>query len=604
MLKKVLTMPPILKQAVDDMPFAIQTDASAYALGAVLLQGEGQLEHPIEYASRLLSNAERNYSTTEREALAIVWACNKFRGYIEGGEIKLLTDHQPLKWLLTMKSPVGRLARWGLQIQHYNLKIDYVPGKTNAVADMLSRPPCTENDHNNETCICAFYVDVPNKSSGEIREEQMKDDYVKEIITSLEKNDENSLRWINRSYIMNDGILYCYGNDDSEDAQLVVPSQERPKVLKTYHDETTAGHYGTERTIARIATRYFWPGMRGEIARYVKNCIECQRFKASNLKPAGLLQTTTSKQRFEIISVDLFGPLPQTEDGYRWILIAEDVASRWTEIFKLKDATAEACAVLLIEEVFFRYGIPRRIKSDNGVQFVSAIMQKVTFCLGIKQQFTPVYHPEANPVERKNRDLKAQLAIIAQSHHDNWHHCLPAIRFAMNTAHCQTTNQSPAFLTFGRELRTLDDVQHDVKAIVESENFIPGISTYLRTMVNILKDARESEVKIQDKNKLYVDKRRRPQPNFDIGTEVLVNTHVLSNATKGVTSKFVPKRDGPYIIIRQIGSSSYEVAAPDNLHIPLGTYHASTLTLYKGTNAKDTPTPVHPMKKRGRPKKM
>ena len=69
------------------------------------------------------------------------------------------------------------------------------------------------------------------------------------------------------------------------------------------------------------------------------------------------------------------------------------------EIFKLVEATSEACAKTLIEEVFFRYGIPRRIKSDNGVQFVSAVMQKVAYCLGIQQQFTPVYHPEANPVE-------------------------------------------------------------------------------------------------------------------------------------------------------------------------------------------------------------
>ncbi|GFY21041.1 retrovirus-related Pol polyprotein from transposon 297 [Trichonephila clavipes] len=79
--------------------------ASNYALGAVLLQGEGTDEHPIEYASRLLTPAERNYSTTEREALAVVWALKKFRGYIEGTEITVASDHQPLKWLLNLKSP-------------------------------------------------------------------------------------------------------------------------------------------------------------------------------------------------------------------------------------------------------------------------------------------------------------------------------------------------------------------------------------------------------------------------------------------------------------------------------------------------------------------
>ena len=603
-LKAALTSSPVLKQAADGMPFIIKTDASAYAMGAVLLQGEGADEHPIEYASRLLSNAERNYSTTERETLAIVWACNKFRGYIDGAEVKLLTDHQPLKWLLTLKSPTGRLARWGLQLQQFNFSLEYLPGRANAVADMLSRPPCSADTHTaSENCICAFFIDIPNKSSSQIREEQLKDDYIKDIISSIESQNENSLKWSNRNYLINNGILYCYADDDSEEAQLVIPSHERNDVLKAHHDESTAGHYGIERTTARICKRYYWPGMRAEIAKYIKNCIECQRFKATNLKPAGLLQTTSSKQRFEVVAVDLFGPLPPTEEGYKWILIVEDVASRWTEVFKLVDATAEACAKILIEEIFFRYGLPRRLKSDNGVQFVSAIMQQVTYCLGIQQQFTPVYHPEANPVERKNRDLKSQLAIIVQNHHNSWDICLPAIRFAMNSAKCQSTGFSAAYLTFGRELRTLDDVENDVRTIVESENFIPEISSYLKKMVAVLKDAKETEMKTQDKNKAYVDQHRRPQPQFEIGSKVLVNTHILSNAAKGVTSKFVPKRDGPYVIVRKVGSSTYEIASPKDLNIPLGTYHASALTLYKSANVTEVPEPVHQIRRRGRPKR-
>ena len=327
-LKKALTTSPVLKQAVDNQPFSIHTDASAYAIGAVLLQGEGPEEHPIEYASRLLINAERNYSTTEREALAIVWACNKFRGYIDGADVKLLTDHQPLKWLLMLKSPTGRLARWGLQLQQFNFSLDYLPGKSNAIADMLSRPPCSAVEHEvEENCICAFHIDIPSKTSSQLREEQLKDEYLQDIITSLENQDENSLKWIKRSYILNEGVLYCYADDDTENAQLVIPSQDRANILRVHHDESTAGHYGVDRTIARICQRYFWPGMRAEIAKYVKNCIECQRFKASNMKPTGLLQTTNSKQRFEVLAVDLFEPLPHTDDGFKWILITEDVAN-------------------------------------------------------------------------------------------------------------------------------------------------------------------------------------------------------------------------------------------------------------------------------------
>lgn len=80
------------------------------------MQGEGSDERPIEYASRLLAPAERNYTTTEREALAVVWAVTKFRGYIEESEVVVKSDHQPLRWLMSLKSPSGRLARWALML--------------------------------------------------------------------------------------------------------------------------------------------------------------------------------------------------------------------------------------------------------------------------------------------------------------------------------------------------------------------------------------------------------------------------------------------------------------------------------------------------------
>ncbi|GBN27443.1 Retrovirus-related Pol polyprotein from transposon 297 [Araneus ventricosus] len=97
-------------------------------------------------------SAERNYSTTEREALAVVWSLNKFRGYVEGSEITVASDHQPLKWLMGLKSPSGQLARWALQLQSSNLKIEYIPGKANVIADMLSRPICTHKKPNCEIC--------------------------------------------------------------------------------------------------------------------------------------------------------------------------------------------------------------------------------------------------------------------------------------------------------------------------------------------------------------------------------------------------------------------------------------------------------------------
>ncbi|GBP20019.1 Protein NYNRIN [Eumeta japonica] len=140
--------------------------------------------------------------------------------------------------------------------------------------------------------------------------------------------------------------------------------------------------------------------MRRYIINYLKTCVECQRYKPDNLKPMGLLQTPVPAQRFEVVAVDLFGPLPKGPKGERWVMIMEDTASKWIELFPLADATAEACAKVLIEEVFLRFGVPRRMVSDNGVQFVADVMQRL-FILGVKQNLIPLYHPEANPVREK-----------------------------------------------------------------------------------------------------------------------------------------------------------------------------------------------------------
>lgn len=128
--------------------------------------------------------------------------------------------------------------------------------------------------------------------------------------------------------------------------------------------------------------------------------------------------------------------------------------------------------------------------SDNGPQFISAIMQQVSFCLKIKHGYTPVYHPETNPVERKNRDLKTQLAILLGGNHREWPEALPSIRFVMNTAVCKTTSYTPAYITFGRELRTLDDIYHDFRQVVLSENFIPEITPKLLQLATILERAK------------------------------------------------------------------------------------------------------------------
>ncbi|XP_073831437.1 uncharacterized protein [Musca autumnalis] len=140
-LKIRLTEAPVLACPNFTVPFTLQTDASDYGLGAVLTQVLEGTERVIAYASRVLNGAERNYSATEKECLAIIWGIRKMRPYLEGYTFNVITDHLSLKWLNSIENPSGRLARWALELQQYTFSVQYRKGRSNVVADALSRQP-------------------------------------------------------------------------------------------------------------------------------------------------------------------------------------------------------------------------------------------------------------------------------------------------------------------------------------------------------------------------------------------------------------------------------------------------------------------------------
>ncbi|GBL97086.1 Retrovirus-related Pol polyprotein from transposon 412 [Araneus ventricosus] len=380
---------------------------------------------------------------------------------------------------------------------------------------MFSRPECSDK----QTCkLQTVVIDVPSRTAGELRTEQLKDLELKKIIDCFEDINKSVYfaNWTERGYVLNQGVLYRYPpHSEVEEAQLVVPSHE--KNLKLHHDAPTASHYGVDGTFSR-SSRYYWTDMRKYIADYVKTCAECIRYEARNQKPAGLLQTPVPAQRFESIAIDPFGPLPETSEGMKWIFIVEDCTTKWVQLFPLKQATAKECALTLLNEVFLRYGLLRRLISDNGAQFVSAIMQQLCYVLNINQSLIPVYHPQANPVERKNRDLKSRLAMMV------------------------------AYLNFARELRTLDDVTTDLRSVIHNDNFVPEFTPYLKRFEWNMSQIKENIEKSQDRRKAYADKSRKPSPNFKPDDLVWVKLHPLSKANQSKSAKLMPRKDGPYVI--------------------------------------------------------
>lgn len=271
----------------------------------------------------------------------------------------------------------------------------------------------------------------------------------------------------------------------------------------------------------------------------------------------------------------------------------------------LKEATAQQCALTLLNEVFLRYGLPRRLSSDNGTQFISAVMQKLTFSLDIQQFLSPVYLSEPNIVERKNRDMKSQIAMMVKGKHNTWPEALPAIKFSMNSAYNQSTGYSAAYLTFGREMRTPYKISHNFSEIVQNENFVPEITPYLKKLAIDLEIAKANVEGMQDENRIRANQKRRPDPGYIKGDLVLIETHPISNQDKQFSTKLAPKRDGPYVVIKKHGSSIYEVS---NIHDPekaIGKYHTSALVRFeKRSEDSPSPRPILPIRRRGRPRKI
>ena len=162
------------------------------------------------------------------------------------------------------------------------------------------------------------------------------------------------------------------------------------------------------------------------------------------------------------------------------------------ELFALTSATREECAKVLVSEVYnLRFGVPRRLISDNGVQLISGVMQQICHAMVMKQSLTSFYHLVANPVERKNRDLIPQLAILVGKDHDTCDVHLPAVCFNMNSAVTSGTGYSPAYFNFARDMRAPADVMSEMHAIIENDSYVGDITNFLKRISSVLLDARD-----------------------------------------------------------------------------------------------------------------
>ena len=272
------------------------------------------------------------------------------------------------------------------------------------------------------------------------------------------------------------------------------------------------------------------------------------------------------------------GPFPRSKRGYEYLLVFQDLFSKWIELAPLKAANSENILNSFLELVITRWGTPQVLHSDSGTEFNNKTVRELSAAFGIHRSFNPLYHPQANPVERTNRVLKTMIQSFIEQDHRNWDAHLNEFRFTYNTSLHGTNRVTPAFLNMGREPLP----RNSFRSLKEGEVELPAVNLSIwTTRMNRMNHLRDMITIYQDqafiKKAKYYDQRRRNE-QFKVGDLVKKTNHVLSRARDNVAEKLAPKFSGPFVVVEVIAPNVYKLASQEGQLA--GRYHASHLQRY------------------------
>lgn len=547
--KRALLSPAILASPDYSLPFKIYTDASLIAGAAVLTQVQNGDERVIAFHSVKFSKTQQNYSATERECLAVISGIEKFRPYIDGVPFTVVTDHSSLRWLQNLKEPHGKLARWAVRLQAFDITFVHRPGRLMTVPDALSR------------AVDMIELEIPVKTSDKW--------YI------------NSYRFARTGkahhFKLENGILYRRGKYSVTNGNRVwtvcIPKEKVNEVLKEKHDEQA--HVGFWKTIRSIKETYYWPEMHQNVYDYVRHCTTCKQIKPSTENT----QSFTGKyidpiRTGRILSIDLVGPLPPSKyNKHMWLMVGVDAFSRYVFAKSCVRATAHAITEWLEKDVFFKFYVPEIVVSDNGTQFTSEWFANFMRSYRIKHKTTPVYHPQANQVESSNKSLKQMLRadLLEKCDHSDWAHYIQKVVMRLNTIPRGPVGRSPHEIVFGLP-KTMTGDEHK---LLRDVNPPLGCEEERKEAMNEEVAARQREQ--FEINRKKHDLRARVRL-FKPGDLVYVKIHKHSDAGAKYTQKLAPiKRQA---IVKEVLGN---VDAPNTYLLMdlqqkiLGKFHASDM---------------------------
>lgn len=561
-LKEALTTEPLLRHPNYSLPMEIHCDASGEGLGAVLVQRIDEKEHPIAYASRLLKACEKNYTVTELECLALVFAVKRFKAFIWGMQVRIVTDHHALCWLLKKRDLTGRLARWSLALQDLELEIVHKSGKHHQDADALSRSPVDEPDA--ETDITSYYVGFSPHLGGisdvGVQRQQSEDSFCAKIIRAFESESQQKRDFkIKRQFIIRKNLLYRRTiRNGREHFQLCVPKTLTRSILLACHDDITAGHLGVTRTLDKITRRYYWPKMITKIVAYVRSCVDCQMRKQSSALKGGLLKPIKVSRPFEIVGMDVLGPFPQSELGNRYILVAIDYLTKWVIAKAISRTTSDLVAQFFVENIVLQHGAPEKLLTDRGRYFNSKFSRQLYRCLRTNYVSTTAYHPQCNGlVERFNKTLAQMLSMYVSTSQKDWDQVLPFVIFGYNTSRQDSTRCTPFYMLYGREPHLPIDTALGNEFDDNDETLeITPVHRRASQMQSIRERVRRQLEVVHARQRHRYNQRRIPKV-FDVGDLILIYTPLRR---KGRSEKLLFQYHGPYRVVKRYNRLNYLVS--------------------------------------------
>ena len=535
-LKGSLCTAPVLCHVDTSKPFVIEADASRHAIGAVLSQYHGDDLKPVAFTSRKLHDDELGYPVHEKELLAIIHAVVTWRHYIGVSETKVITDHESLKFFNSRPMADSRQGRWVRILAPYKLVIHYRPGKSNVVADALSRPPTAEL-----SVISTATPDLDTLTT--IRGAYSKDPY---FIPILEQLEQDRVPRTAERFHLKDGLLYL---TETGYSRLCVPDlpEIRKTLLQEVHAPPTAGHPGFDKTYELAYRSFFWKHLYKDVKELVSSCDMCQRTKPSRQLPQGLLHPLDIPSRnWEQVGMDFITQLPRTGRGHDSIFVVVDKLSKYTRLIPTTTTiTAPATAALFIGEVYKFFGMPSVIISDRDSKFTSLFWQSFFKSLGTSLAMSTSSHQETNgQTERVNSVVEAMLRAYINRRQTDWDDHLALVEFAINNTQQASTGHSPFFLNFGRHPATPAALLSGTTSPVHS------VEQLLAKLSSTNKLVRDNLLRAQQKQATAADRHRRDVV-FSVGDQVLVTASMLKTDFQAdrPADKLAHKWVGPYKVI-------------------------------------------------------